>query len=444
MTMTACQPPPTSELLAAIDSLIDTYEPVCFVVPFIKMPIHPRTRSACDRCHAHKLRCPKQAGSVICARCLKAGARCVYSPPGTNPVPNDGNDNGPIHDVFMDGGDMGPAGSFTEDLARYGWTAPGDVDFSTFLPDAEALGLDGQLQGNYSNTASSPPSGPSGPQKSSDTTISDGVGSGDPGSVCTWTLTSLLRDADQVWSMLPSTSALHTQQDNCDELFLNALSEKVAAKSALETLFALAQGLIDAYPAAIETALAMKPEAESVCNITDCTHTLDVNPALRGLEEQIRSQGGGMSRFGMDLSLASLLVACHTRVLDILDRVFLLVPACDRITLANHGREPRVDLSELRVGAFVPQRTGAMLMQIALLRHLVASLSGRLASFGEAVSAWDLDASRGSAAETNLNLEREILRLQHELLTKRQAIKVTQVGVIEEFLITFDPSKMGT
>lgn len=39
-----------------------------------------RRRSACDRCHSQKLRCPKRQGAVVCDRCVKAGASCIYSP----------------------------------------------------------------------------------------------------------------------------------------------------------------------------------------------------------------------------------------------------------------------------------------------------------------------------------------------------------------------------
>jgi hypothetical protein len=39
-----------------------------------------RRRSACDRCHSQKLRCPKRPGADICERCLKAKAPCAYSP----------------------------------------------------------------------------------------------------------------------------------------------------------------------------------------------------------------------------------------------------------------------------------------------------------------------------------------------------------------------------
>lgn len=39
-----------------------------------------RLRAACDRCHAHKLRCPKSVVAGACDRCSKARQPCVFSP----------------------------------------------------------------------------------------------------------------------------------------------------------------------------------------------------------------------------------------------------------------------------------------------------------------------------------------------------------------------------
>ncbi len=53
-----------------------------------------RNRLSCDRCHAQKLRCPRQnpKDDESCSRCLQQGVQCVYSKPlpkgrpRTNPV----------------------------------------------------------------------------------------------------------------------------------------------------------------------------------------------------------------------------------------------------------------------------------------------------------------------------------------------------------------------
>jgi hypothetical protein len=39
-----------------------------------------RRRTACDRCHSQKLKCPKRPGADICERCFKAKTSCSYSP----------------------------------------------------------------------------------------------------------------------------------------------------------------------------------------------------------------------------------------------------------------------------------------------------------------------------------------------------------------------------
>lgn len=45
-------------------------------------------RHACDRCHSQKLRCLRSDYGDNCARCVKAGATCVFSPSqrGRRPV----------------------------------------------------------------------------------------------------------------------------------------------------------------------------------------------------------------------------------------------------------------------------------------------------------------------------------------------------------------------
>lgn len=45
-----------------------------------KMVDEVRLRSACDRCHSHKLRCPKQPDESSCQRCSRARVTCTFSP----------------------------------------------------------------------------------------------------------------------------------------------------------------------------------------------------------------------------------------------------------------------------------------------------------------------------------------------------------------------------
>ena len=64
-----------------------------------------RRRSACDRCHSQKLRCPKRQDADVCDRCAKAGTSCRYSPFRQKKDPEKSQNNdirsvdslGPIH-----------------------------------------------------------------------------------------------------------------------------------------------------------------------------------------------------------------------------------------------------------------------------------------------------------------------------------------------------------
>lgn len=334
--------------------------------------------------------------------------------------------------VLMSGGDLrtGQANSFTD---GYGvWTSSNSeaIDFNSFLPppNTNINGVNSALD----LCAAS--------ENDLDQPLNHVDAIQCPTSVSTQNLTSLLQDADKVWARLPLQSTSHMPQSQSDELFQKLVSEKVATKSLLEAFFHLAQRLVDTYPAALDAAMApteSQREPASPCDIADCTHTFELDPPLSELEAQVSGQG---LFSGPDLALANLVVACHTRLLDILDRVFLLVASCTRVTLACR-REPCFDVSELRVGAFVPQRTAAVLMQLALLRHMMARLAGQLAAFGRAVAAAAACWAGASAAGAARPPEAVVLELQHEILARRHAQKAAQVGVVEEFLSTFDPPK---
>lgn len=377
------------------------------------MSTSSRYRSACDRCHSQKLRCPKQAGSAICSRCQKAGARCAFSPPGTRLATSNNNNTRPSHvssgvDV-LGNHDASAAFAFTD---RSDWTNwPYDLDFTSFL----STGPSDAIQPDSSNA----------PDQISKNPLSEGTGNARSG--CTKELTSILLDSDEAWKHLSQSPDLQVSSAENSDAFLNTTSAKTSTRRVLENFFVLAQRLINLYPAAISDSFILESTEHSAFNIADCTQNFDLVRGLKEVEDSVL-QGGTFT--GLDVALTNLLIACHNRQLDILERLFLLVTSCTRATLANR-QEPDFDVSETRVGAFVPQRTAAVLMQIALLKHLVAALTDRVASFGKAVSDW-------TVKTTHIGLESSILKLQHEALTKRQQTKARQVGLIEDFLLKFD------
>ncbi|KUI70811.1 Transcription factor ACEII [Cytospora mali] len=256
----------------------------------------------------------------------------------------------------------------------------------------------------------------------------------DPRPACTKGLTDLLLEMDKIWARLPLKTTLHIPRHDPHELYIKALTEKATARYILENLFTLAQQLIDLYPQATALIFSRDAGPRAPCDVPDCTHELALPPALCDLEGQSSGQNGASK---VDAVLANVLVACHVRLLDVLDRVFLLVTSCTRVTLASPDRrEPELEVSEVRVGSFVPQRSAAVLMHMTLLKHLMLGLSGKLALLNEEL----VVARTGGGFEEDLDAQ--ILKLQYESLARRHARQIENIGTIEEFLLHFDPNNI--
>lgn len=389
------------------------------------MPGLTRTRLACDRCHSQKLRCPKQPGSPLCTRCLKAGTQCVYSPTGTISTCSHGNDNG-------NGAAMTDLMAMDESMQDHGffdWITPVEIDFNTLLPPEPMSGLQAPREEDPLDGGTT-----SHNQSTSDLSSSPSGDSIDPESVCLSQLTELLLDIGTLWAKLPVKTTLHLAQNNSHEQHVKDLTSKITSKAVLESLFALTQRLIDLYPDAIS--LAMSPDNGSLpaaCDIPDCTHRLELPHGLEEIEKHVSGQQRAPQ---MGLALANVLVSCHIRLLDLLDCFFLLVTSCFRVTIASPDRrEPEFDGPEMRVGSFVPPKTAAVSMQIALLKHLMVGLSERLASFGVAVSS-------GAVGRDDTNMELQILSMQHHLLMKRHASSLGHIDTIENFIMRYDVKKV--
>lgn len=387
-----------------------------------------RTRLACDRCHSQKLRCPKQPGSARCSRCLKAGSSCVYSPPGTNVSLFNGNSTemkGSI--ITIDGMSM-DSGSYAE---AFEWAAYDVMDFNTLVPEPPP-----EEHRPYQEGPTSPASMLNGSASSAST---DGPPKKpeETRPVCTKRLADLLLDTDKLWARLLISSTLHIPRNDPHEVYLKALTEKATTKHILENLFTLAQQLIDLYSPVTDLIFSSDADPAAACGVPDCTHEVELPHALRGLEGQGPPGRRGAAGY-VDGALAGLLASCHTRLLDVLDRVFLLVASCTRVTLASpERREPDFDVAEIRVGSFVPQRNAAVVMQIVLLKHLMVCMSVKLGSLGGAVAA-----RTGHFRGEEEDLDIRILTLQHRSLVERHARQIEHIGTIEEFLSNFDPNKI--
>ncbi|KAG6368615.1 hypothetical protein INS49_002828 [Diaporthe citri] len=267
-----------------------------------------------------------------------------------------------------------------QDNGFFSWASPGAMDFNTLFPQE-----------------TEPSNGGTGPDEQSVPALSNSPTDEptDPAYLITSKLTELLLDMGRLWAKMPVKSTLHLAQRNSHEEHVKNLTDKIASKAALESIFALSQRLIDLYHDAISTALPLDTGPPPTCDIPDCTHSLELPPALDDIEKQISGQEEAPRT---DMPLANVLLSCHARLLDLVDCFFLLVTSCLRVTVASPDRrEPEFNGPEMRVGSFVPPKTAAVSMQIALLKHLMVGLVGQaglvrhgcvVSSKGSAAAAW--------------------------------------------------------
>ncbi|TPX07230.1 uncharacterized protein E0L32_010824 [Thyridium curvatum] len=474
---------------------------------------HPvRVRLACDRCHAHKLRCPKQAGSPVCTRCARAGAACVFSPPGgkapsapprneagapvspaaapvvsqhteTPPPALLGNDEVDYMDQFLD------ATGLTWPMMYQEMEI--DPGFGVISPDAEAApgpGQDCPLI-NPADTApyqrAEAPPRPSAPADSSpssptlDDNNDDGAAAaaeqpGPPPSTTTHRLSGVLQDLDSVLRELPAEGELlpHVRYGDAasfqQKLLALAQQQQRDYSETLERLFRSSQALVELYPSAVAEALggggglgdddsndkngssssSKRPRgARQACEIPDCAHELPTPRDLAGLRDLLlprrHESDPGPSADAVDAALASLLVACHLRFLDVLDGLFACAVACFTATAASPGglAEPDFDLPEVRVGSFVPPRGSRVLVQAFLLRQVLRGLgkgARRLAAALEegGTRAGGEDGDRSVAAR-----EVRALRLQCEVLREKHAAREERCQDVAAALVRFEMMK---
>lgn len=389
------------------------------------MPGPIRTRQSCDRCHAQKLKCPKQIGSTVCTRCMKAGALCFFSPPGGGAASRrDGNGNpafplGHSSNLPSSGGICG-----SEPGAAFDWSflqpALGLTDASAYTALADIAGQTGpgcatafpmpdpscRLAEETKRSGSDP--GPTPPN---------------PKSHCTQQLTKIMLDLDTVWVTLPPNSDLHFPVDENLDNHTAAFAERYSQNKALETLFGATQRLIDIYPAAIPLSLALDSVVPR-CETDNCVHFINTPPSLSALEAFVLSRNSPST---IDHSLANLLISCHVRLIDVLDRLLLLVFSCFKLHQGSPTmREPDFAVPELRVGSFTPPPASAAFVQAFLMKHLLGMLSGRVDQLAQAVEA---------KLRENPGKECQALALQCEILKERQDAKMEHIGAVGEELV---------
>jgi hypothetical protein len=215
-------------------------------------------------------------------------------------------------------------------------------------------------------------------------------------------LAALLSGLDRMLQGLPSSLDMHhvPRQDLRD--YADNVGDNFDLQSTLDNLLHQAQDLASLYPEATSASMSRRataPESDAICTVPGCIHqdrtSLHTTPLPK-----------------LDHALLNLLMACHIRLLDIMD------------TLAEHGRmcaymvatlppdyDPKFAVPEIRVGSFVAPSSTAASMLLSVLLELQTVLVDRIKDTSAVVA--QLRDRPGAAREAR------VVTLQCEILQER-------------------------
>ncbi|KAM5372529.1 hypothetical protein ACJZ2D_007429 [Fusarium nematophilum] len=183
-------------------------------------------------------------------------------------------------------------------------------------------------------------------------------------------LTELMASLDRLHHEFPNPGRHHLSIHQLKE-FPQSVSSKFDLQSTLEHLLQRAQKLGQLYPDVLKR---LKPEDDEVCDVPECLHTIRHSLQTR-------------PRLAFDQSLFNLLLACHLRLLDILDTMVDHGNLCAAVTsLLPEEHEPKFDIPEIRIGSFVAPKASAASMMTAMLIELQTSLTAKAQELNDVVS----------------------------------------------------------
>ncbi|KAI1271621.1 hypothetical protein F5Y07DRAFT_340162 [Xylaria sp. FL0933] len=350
-------------------------------------------RSSCDRCHAQKLKCPKEPGSATCTRCLKAGANCIFSPAGLAWRRPSTQITSQSDALQLPDSQVG--GNFQLDPDWTSLLNPGNLP----VPGLE-----------YTSLPVSDPKPDPTPQ--------------DHRSIYIRQLSALAIEIHNVSTELGPAGRLHLPKGiNPEELYSQHVIH-VSHSRCIEQLFNIAQRLIDIYPNAISFLLDENYlRLDEECQDADCFHNSDVPGDFADLYP-----GGDPIRSRIDVFLFHLLSACHGKTSDVLECLVRTTQLCAKVTAASPDLiQPQMHIPELRVGNFVASATSSSSMQATLLVHITADLLE---------NARNLRRKFESLPETAGPPDKEMrmVLLQCELLEERAALQADQFTRVRDTL----------
>ncbi|KAI0466289.1 hypothetical protein F4859DRAFT_519308 [Xylaria cf. heliscus] len=343
-------------------------------------------RSSCDRCHAQKLKCPKEPGSASCSRCLKAGSHCVFSPAGA-------------------AWRRSSANIACQSNALLQQNSQGDGHLDLLLnwpPLLDAADLSVHPNADYVSPPISDPPLDVTPQ--------------DPRSTCVRELSAIAVEIHDVSVELSPVANIHLSQESDLEEFYSQRIIHVSHSRCIERLFTLAQRLIDVYPNVLRLSTdGSHPRWGEDCRDPNCFHNSDMLEEFANVFNETDPAHGLIDTF-----LLKLLAACHEKVSDVLDYIVGATKFCAKVTAASPDLiQPRLHIPELRVGNFVASATSASSMQATLFSHITAVLKENARLLRKSVG----DASKEASS---LDKKTRMMILQCELLEERSQLQAEQ------------------
>lgn len=180
-------------------------------------------------------------------------------------------------------------------------------------------------------------------------------------------LAGILTALDRVWTVFSSHELRHTLQEQLcqgtDEINLGNQTQL-----ALEQFLNLAQKLAMSYVHTYNTALPSPQDAHGGDAFVDGQYST----------EGMSGQRLATNYSKMDLAMMYALMACHVRVLDVIDAIVKFARACaDMAPFLPPGYDPKFDVPDIRIGTFLAPRAAAASIFLTTLLELQIELIGK-------------------------------------------------------------------
>lgn len=203
---------------------------------------------------------------------------------------------------------------------------------------------------------------------------------------------------DAIQRSFPSNELHHTSKENIQQ-WADKMSTMVNLKNQLEAILDHTSQLGALYSTIVNLSAPQKgaQEANGDCTVPSCIHEDTFAP-------------DSMPAPSIDYALLNVLVACHTKLLDILDQLLGHGRVCGQVvSQLPTDQEPTFDIPEIRIGKVVATKDRAATYFVTFLSDL---LGGLVKHIGEVEA-------MAASAEGKRERESKVLGLQCEILKDR-------------------------